>query len=304
MNIDLMLLVLIGLRGMAPIALTAIGEAFSERAGVVNIGLEGIILLSAFGAVVGGEFFMALGAGAWTPWLGMFSGMLFGALFGLIHGFIGIYMRGDQIISGVGINLFALGLVGFGLDALWNVKGSYQYDLALRLPGIQTPVGNLSYIILATFALAFFTYWMLNKTAFGLRVKAVGENPEAADIAGISVERTRMIAVVYGAALGGLAGAFLSLDVNNGITENISAGRGFIALATVVFSKLNPLLALVGGLIFGLAQVLSTWIKSFVGPDYFYFVQMIPYVVTLLVVAGAIGRARFPAAIAQPYKRE
>ncbi len=304
MNIDIMLLVLLGLRGMVPIALTAIGEAFSERAGVVNIGLEGIILLSAFGAVVGGEFFMHMGAGAWTPWLGMLSGVVFGAFIGLIHGFIGIYMRGDQIISGVGINLFALGLVGFGLDALWNVKGSYQYDLALRLPGIPTPFGNFSFLIVATFAFAVFTYWMLNKTAFGLRVKAVGENPEAADIAGISVERTRMIAVVYGAALGGLAGAFLSLDINNGITENISAGRGFIALATVVFSKLNPLLALVGGLIFGLAQVLSTWIKSFVGPDYFYFVQMIPYVVTLLVVAGAIGRARFPAAISQPYRRE
>lgn len=312
MGIDIVILLLLSSQAMVPIALTAIGEVFAEKSGVVNIGLEGILLLSAFGAVVGGEFFVDLSNGngfmlTLAPWLGMLSGVLMGLFIGLIHGLIGIYWKGDQIVSGVGINIFALGVVGFGIPAIWNVKGQHQVDSLAVFQGLQTSWGKFSYVIPVVLLAAVFTYWMMHKTAFGLRVKAVGENPEAADIAGISVNKTRLLAVLYGSALGGLAGAYMSLDWTTSITKNLPAGRGFIALATVVFSKLNPLLALLGAAVFGFFDVLSTWISTIPAINQvvpFYFVRMIPYVATLIVVAGAIGRARFPKATAQPYRRE
>ncbi len=291
----------VALRAMVPIALAAIGEVVAERAGVVNIGLEGILVISAFAAVVGAQ-------AAGTPWVGLAAGMLAGAAVALLHGWIGIYLKGDQIISGVGINLLGIGLVGFGAMALWGNR-SLQLDYALWVPGLPVPWGSLSPLVPLTVLIAGLTWWLLHRTAFGLRVQAVGENPEAADVVGVPVERVRLLAVVYGGLLGGLGGAFLSLDWTHTITNTLPAGRGFIALATVVFSKLNPLLALVGGFLFGYFEALAIQLDSAAsgggGPALpSQFVRMIPYVATLVVVAGAIGRARFPKAIAQPYRRE
>jgi len=288
----------LALQAMVPVTLTAVGEIFSERAGVVNIGLEGIMVISAFVAVVGTK---ATG----NPWMGLAAGIGAGASVGLMHGLISVYFNGDQVISGVGINLFGLGLVGFGMVALWG--GPLQLPVALQLPSLPVPWGKLSPIVPVMFALAFFTWWLLYKTTLGLRVRAVGENPAAADVAGINVRRLRLGATIYGAALGGLAGAFLSLDWTHTITKTLPAGRGFIALANVVFSKLNPLLALLGGFIFGFFDALGFWISNVplvnkIVP--YQFVRMIPYVATLLVLAGAIGRARFPKALGQPYRRE
>ncbi len=297
MDIGLLLLITlpVALRAMVPVTLAAIGEVFAERAGVVNIGLEGILVISAFAAVVG----------AWlsgSPWVGLALGVLAGAAVGLLHGWISIYLKGDQIISGVGINLLGMGLVGFGSVVLWGGK-SYTVESALQIPGLPVPWGSLSPLVIVTVLAAPFTWWLLHKTAFGLRVKAVGENPEAADVVGVPVERVRLVAVVYGGMLGGLGGAFLSLDWLGTITNTLPAGRGFIALAAVVFSKLNPLLALFGGFLFGYFDALAIQLASAGGAGY-QFVRMIPYIATLIVVAGAIGRARFPQAIAQPYRRE
>ncbi len=291
----------VALRVMVPIALAAIGEVFAERAGVVNIGLEGILVISAFFAVVGADAFG-------SPWAGLVAGVLAGLGVGLLHALLSIYLKGDQIISGVGINLLGLGLVGFGAVVLWGSR-SFQVPNALWVPGIPVPWGSVSPLVIVTVLAAPFTWWLLHKTAFGLRVKAVGENPEAADVVGVPVERVRLLAVLYGAALAGLGGAALSLDWTHTILNTLPAGRGFIALAAVVFSKLNPLLALFGGFLFGYFDALAIQLASAGGAGEegqipYQFVRMIPYLATLIVVAGAIGRARFPQAIAQPYRRE
>ncbi|HIC96770.1 TPA: ABC transporter permease [Candidatus Bipolaricaulota bacterium] len=294
----LVILLTLGFTAMVPIALAAIGEIFSERAGVVNIGLEGLMVISAFVAVVGTKASL-------NPWIGVGCGVGAGTLIGLIHGSIGIYLKGDQIISGVGINLLGLGLVGFGMFALWG--GPFMLPAELHLPSLPAPWGKVSPIFLVMLALAVFTWWLLFRTALGLRVRAVGENPAAADVAGIRVERLRLGAVIYGAALGGLAGAFLSLDWTHTITKTLPAGRGFIALANVVFSKLNPLLALLGGFVFGFFDALSFWAANVPGISRlipWQFMRMIPYVATLLVLMGVIGRARFPQALGRPYRRE
>lgn len=315
-------IIVLGFQAMIPLALTAMGEVLAERAGVVNIGLEGIMLMSAFLGVVG-----TWSAGAvlpnellWlAPWIGLLVGALTGLVIGAIHGIIGIYMKGDQIISGVAINLFALGFAAFGIIVVWGVHGAFSMDASLKLPGWnilldhaipdedQIFIGKISYLLPFAFAMAGFIWWLLHKTAFGLHAKAVGENPEAADVAGIRVERVRLIAVLFGAALGGLAGAYISVDWNGLISKDIVAGRGFISLAVVVFSKLNPLLTLVGAFIFGLFDNLGLWLSTnsdATRAGLNYFIRMIPYAATLIVVAGFIGRARFPKATGQPYRRE
>ncbi len=314
---------------MIPLALCAMGEVLAERAGVVNIGLEGILLISAFTATVGAYFFE-------NAWLGILVGVFTGFLIGMLHGWISIYLKGDQIISGVGINLLALGFVAFGIIVVWGTHGQFSLRpeftlkaqdffsgwnvvLPSNAPGMPAQfLGKISILLPFTFMMAGVIWWILHKTTFGLRVKAVGENPEAADVAGIRVERIQMISVLVGAALGGLAGAYLSVDWNGLITRDISSGRGFISLATVVFSKLNPLLTLVGAFVFGLFDNLGLWLSTFSNftvnifgweveiqiSNYFYFIRMLPYVVTLFVVAGVIGQARFPKALGVPYRRE
>ena len=287
----------VALRAMVPITLAALGEVFGEWAGVVNIGLEGIMTVSAFTAALA----------SWAtrnPWVGVLAGLLTGALVGLLHGFIAVRLRGNQIISGVGINLLGMGAVGFGTWALWGAK-SPMLERHLWIP--EVPGLGLSPFVLLTPALALLTWWLLFRTALGLRVRAVGENPMAADVVGVPVEKLRLLAVVYGGGLGGLAGAFLSLDWLHTVSATLPAGRGFIALANVVFSKLNPFLALLGGFLFGYFDALGIQLASVAGLSGgvpYQFIRMIPYAATLLVVTLAIGRARFPKALGQPYRRE
>ena len=164
---------------------------------------------------------------------------------------------------------------------------------------------EMSPLILVALILPFLIHWFIRRTRAGLVLKATGEMPEAADVAGINVNRVRLLAAVFGASLAGLAGAYMSIDWIGSVTKELSAGRGFIALATVVFSGLNPLLALLGGFIFGFFQGLAEWVKTLPSkPIPFEFVTMLPYIVTLLVVSGVIGRVRFPKALGEPYKRE
>jgi len=289
----------VALRAMMPITLAAVGEIVTEWSGVVNIGLEGIMTLSAFLA----------GIGSWatgSPWLGLCAGLLTGAFIGLTHGFIAIKLRGNQVVSGVGINLLGLGAVGFGSWVLWGAKAP-MLDQRFWIPGISLFGVSFSPFVFITPAVVALTWAMLTRTALGLRIRAVGENPVAADVVGVNVEGLRLFAVVYGGALAGLAGAFLSLDWLHTISPTLPAGRGFIALANVVFSKLNPFLALLGGFLFGYFDALAIHLASvagFGGGVPYQFMRMIPYLVTLAVVSFAIGRARFPAALGQPYRRE
>ena len=298
--IDPSAVILGSLAAMVPIVLASVGEVFTERAGVVNIGLEGILLISALGAVMTAEATM-------NPWLGLLAGTLIGAVIGVVHGIISVYLKGDQIISGVGINLFALGLVPFAIEAYWHVAGYHQVPPEAKVPKIDTPLGGVSPIIFLTVAIAAVTHLVLHRTPAGLRVKAVGENPEAADALGVNVELVRLLATIYGAALTGLGGAYMSIDYLSTITKELSAGRGFIALANVVFARWEPLLALFGGVLFGFFDTLSIWIQTIPGVKEivpWYFIQAIPYVVTLIVVTGVIGRARPPKSVGVPYRRE
>ena len=289
----------ISLHAMVPITLAAIGETIEESAGLFNIGLEGMLLISALTGALGAEYTgSAVG--------GLLVGLSTGALLGLVFGVINTYWKGDQLITGVGINLLALGFVAFMLVNL-GAPGFHTVPRDVQIKLIPLGVGALSPLVLVTVAMAFVVYWLLHRTQLGIRIKAVGENPAAADVAGISVNAVRLGTAIAAGALVGLAGAYLSVDWFGAVTKEVSAGRGFIALATVVFSGLNPLLALLGGFIFGFFDGFATWVATYpkikeIIP--WQFVAMAPYIVTLLVVAGVIGRVRFPKALGTPYFRE
>ena len=289
----------ISLHAMVPITLAAIGETIEESAGLFNIGLEGMLLISALTGALGAEYTgSAVG--------GLLVGLSTGAVLGLVFGVINTYWKGDQLITGVGINLLALGFVAFMLVNL-GAPGFHTVPRDVQIKLIPLGVGALSPLVLVTVAMAFVVYWLLHRTQLGIRIKAVGENPAAADVAGISVNAVRLGTAIAAGALVGLAGAYLSVDWFGAVTKEVSAGRGFIALATVVFSGLNPLLALLGGFIFGFFDGFATWVATYpkikeIIP--WQFVAMAPYIVTLLVVAGVIGRVRFPKALGKPYLRE
>ena len=289
----------ISLHAMVPITLAAIGETIEESAGLFNIGLEGMMLISALTGALGAEYTgSAVG--------GLLVGLSTGALLGLVFGVINTYWKGDQLITGVGINLLALGFVAFMLVNL-GAPGFHIVPRDVQIKLIPLGVGAVSPLVFVTVAMAFVVYWLLHRTQLGIRIKAVGENPAAADVAGISVNAVRLGTAIAAGALIGLAGAYLSVDWFGAVTKEISAGRGFIALATVVFSGLNPLLALLGGFIFGFFDGFATWVATYpkikeIIP--WQFVAMAPYIVTLLVVAGVIGRVRFPKALGTPYLRE
>ncbi len=283
---------------MIPITLAAIGEIVTEKAGVVNIGLEGIMLLSAFVAAVAAE---ATG----SPWLGLLAGLATGTLIGLLHGIISAYLKGDQIISGVGINILALGFVPFGIIVVWNVAGYHPVPPEVQVP--RLPLLGISPLVPITIAIAIATHLLLYRTRLGMAIRAVGENPEAADTVGIRVERVQLLATAYGASLAGLGGAFLSIDWLSEITKEISAGRGFIALALVNFANWNTILALGGGLLFGALWTIAEWFKTMAEIKAVIpvtLINTIPYIATLAVTAGFIGRSRPPAWIGRPYKRE
>jgi len=281
---------------MTPILLTALGEILAERAGVVNIGLEGIIMLGALFGVMAAE-------AAHGPLMGLLAGLATGAAIGLLHAWLTAYLKGDHIIPGVGINTLALGLVPFMLIVYWHSAGQHQVPDYARVPKIA----GISPVTILAIALAPAMWYILFRTSWGLAVRSVGENPEAADTVGIRVERAQAIATVIGASLAGLAGAYMSLDWLATITKEIAAGRGFIALALVVFSNWDPLRALGGAALFGFFDVLREWVKIMpsvkaVIPD--TLLNTIPYIVTLAAVAGVLGRVRPPRHVGIPYKRE
>lgn len=286
------------LYAMVPVTLSATGEVVGESAGLFNIGLEGIILLSALTG--------ALSAGEWGAMAGLMVGLATGFGMGLIFGLICTYFKGVQLVTGVAINLFSSGLVAFWLVHL-GVPGHHAVAESARVKDISTLFGDFSPMIIVSLVLPFIVHVLLFRTKLGLKIRAVGHNPQAADVAGVKVNLLRLFSTASGASLAGLAGAYISLDWMGSVTKGISAGRGFIALATVVFSGLNPLLVLLGGFIFGFFDNFAIWVATMPGIKKivpWQFISMAPYVVTLLVVAGVIGRVRFPAAMGIPYERE
>jgi ABC-type uncharacterized transport system permease subunit len=293
-----------GLLAMTPLALAAVGECLNEQAGTINVGIEGIFLITAVIGVYWAEIFQ-------SGLYGLLLGSATGAVIGLAFGIVCIYGKANQVIAGMGLNIFALGLGPFLLMAIWAFPGIHVFRHELMFLPEQINIWGVSLgistVTVAAIMIAVLAYLLLYRTLLGIRIRAAGENPIAVDVAGVSVGRVRLLMCVVGGALAGLGGAFMPLAWFGGVVKEISAGRGFIALAAVVFAGLDPLLALAAAFIFGFSEgvaytvVVTPGVKEIVP---FYFVQMAPYAVTLLILVAALGGKKFPRALGKPYVRE
>ncbi|MBI5811548.1 MAG: ABC transporter permease [Meiothermus silvanus] len=296
------------LRQTTPILLTALGGLFSERSGVVNIGLEGIMLFGALAAAVVTQRlevpFLASDPNVqiwWVPWVGLLAGAVVGGLVAWVHAIASIKYKADQIISGTAINLLALGAPSLVLEYYYDNSTSSQ-EVVNRLPLIPVGSENLSPLVFLAFLLVPVIWWVLFKTPWGLRLRAVGEHPEAAETMGVNVIRTRYIAVVISGLLAGIAGAYLSIGFLNQFVKGMSAGLGFIALAALIVGKWHPIGILGSTLLFGFASALSIQLT---GRNILPVpvVQAIPFILTMLVLVGFIGRSRPTAAVGKPYDK-
>jgi simple sugar transport system permease protein len=282
-----------------PLTYAAIGGMFCERSGVVNIGLEGMML--------SGAFFAALGAdktGQW--WLGLLIAMAAGGVLAGIHAVMAIHLRADQVVSGTAINFLALGATGYFFIDIYGANGT-PGDLP-RIPDVNagflgSVFGHLNLMIWLSFLLLIVAQVTLFRTPIGLRLRAVGEHPRAADTVGISVYATRYGAVILSGMLAALGGAYLSIGYLGSFSENMTAGRGFIALAAVIFGNWRPFGAFGAALLFGGSTALSFRLQQpWPAPSVLF--QALPYVLTLVAVAGVIGRATPPASAGRPYVKQ
>jgi ABC-type uncharacterized transport system permease subunit len=290
------------LRFATPLAYAAMGGIFSERSGVVNIGLEGMMLMGAFFAVWG-----SIWSGSWE--VGLLMAMLSGGLLALIHAVFSIHLRADQIVSGFAVNLLALGLTGYLYSSIYpdgTTKGQIE-----RVPSLEglfgfldwVPGADLSLLVWLMFVTVVLAYVVLFKTPIGLRIRSVGEHPRAADTVGISVYRIRYAAVVTSGVLAALGGAFLSIGFTGRFTENMTGGRGYIALAAVIFGKWRPGWAFVATLLFGFGFALAIPLQREADISS-NLISTLPYLLTLIAVAGIIGRSIPPAAVGRPYVKQ
>lgn len=278
------------LRQAAPILITAIGGMFSEVAGVVNIGLEGMMLMGAFAAAVFSYY-----TGSWV--MGLLGSILVGGLTGLVHAVISIKYKGNQTVSGVAINLFASGFTVFMLRVLFK-QAANTPDVP-RSPSIL----GFSVIVFLIYAIAIWSNYFLYKTVTGLRIRAVGEYPLAADTVGISVTKIRYFSVILSGAFAGIGGAYLSIGALAQFSKEMSAGRGFIALAAVVFGKWKPKGVIFAAILFGFFDAIQSVIQQYFNTVPPQLIQMMPYVLTLLALAGVVGKAVAPSASGKPYDK-
>jgi len=305
------------LRVSAPLIFAALAGLFSERSGIVNIALEGKILAGAFAAA-------ATASVTGSVYLGLFAAIMVAIALSLLHGFACITHRGDQIVSGIAINMLAAGLTvtlgrfWFGLGGQTPALSDSERFNSITLPGADAladlPVIGLLYSelisghnILVYLALVMVPvcWWVVFKTRFGLRLRAAGENPHAVDTAGISVAWLRYRALICAGILTGIAGAYLSTAHNAGFVANMSAGKGYIALAALIFGKWKPVPVLFGCLLFGFLDALAIRLQGaelpFIGEVPVQAIEVLPYVLTVLLLAGFIGRAVGPKAVGIPY---
>lgn len=292
--------------------LTALGGIFSERSGVINIGLEGLMIVGAFAAAVIGYYAEDGGMGTLSPYIGLIAALLLGVLFAWIHAIASIRFRANQVVSGVVINFLALGMTIYLVKLLFQGSGqtpTLQYVFTkISIPGMTEipfidsvlhayPTTYLAIILVAA------TYYVLYHTPFGLRLRAVGEHPGAADTVGVNVKRLRYIGVLVSGALAGLGGATITLTTTSMFSHNTISGQGFIALAAMIFGKWHPFGAFGAACFFGFSQALKDLLQMYgvsqsVPPEFIY---MLPYLLTILILAGAVGRAYPPAALGEPY---
>ncbi len=287
-NILIVSLLFSAIRLTTPMLLAALGGLYSERSGVINIALEGLMLAGAFTAATITHY-------TGNPWVGLAAAILAGALVALVHGVACIQFKADQVVSGTAINILFLGIPALLSGAFFESTGATP----------QLPKGQLipmAPIVLA-FALVPVTWYVLYRTPFGLRLRAVGENPEAADTAGVDVSRVRYFGVILSGALAAIGGAYLSIGQSSLFARNMSAGRGFIALAALIFGKWRPVQTMLACLLFGFAEALSIQMQG-VSQIPVQFIQLIPYVLTIVVLAGFIGHSQAPRALGLPYQKK
>jgi ABC-type uncharacterized transport system permease subunit len=286
------------IRLATPLIFAALGGLFSERSGVINIALEGLMLAGAFvGAIATYEL--------QNPFLGLLCGMAAGGFLALIYAVAVIKFEADQVVSGMAINFLMFGLPALVSGAVYDSSGSTpQIAKQYLLPEF----GNISIASLLAFSLIPICWYVLYKTPFGLRLRATGENPAAADAAGVSVIRLRYIAVVLSGVLAAAGGVYLSTGQSSLFTRNMTAGRGFIALAALILAKWRPVPVLFACLFFGFTDALTIPLSNYrlsSGETIpVQFVQILPYVLTIIVLAGFIGLSRAPKALGIPYRKE
>lgn len=282
-----------------PLILAALGGMFSERSGVVNIALEGIMLMGAWAAVAATHY-------TDNPWIGVVAAMIAGFILAGIHGIISVKLKGNQIVSGTGIILFASGFTTLMLWVIWGIRGIS--DQVIPLPDVYVPfIGLVSPLTFAMLALIPVCWFILYRTPFGLRLRAAGEDPSTLDTAGISVENYRMYGVLLSGILAALGGAQMSIGFGSWFGKNMTNGNGFIALAALIFGNWNPIGILFAGLFFGFLQSISFGVQ--IAPElawlqvYSAFILMIPYI-SVIVALGIIRRSVPPKAIGVPYIKE
>jgi simple sugar transport system permease protein len=291
------------LRYATPLIFGAVGGLFSERSGVINIALEGMMLM--------GAFFGAWGADVTGSWiLGIVIAVAAGAAFAAIHAVFAITFRADQIVSGTALNLLAVGITGYLFVEIYGDLGTPD-DLP-SVPNLPLPIdwipffgdvfGDLNLLVWMALLAALLTWVIVFRTPMGLRLRAAGENPLAAETAGLSVVRTRYLAVMASGGLAAMGGAFLSIGFLHTFTQNMTAGRGFIALAALIFGRWKPGLALAATLLFGFGSALASRLPVF-SPSGAVLFQALPYVLTLIAVTGLIGRSVPPLALGRPLSR-
>jgi simple sugar transport system permease protein len=276
------------IRLTTPLLLAAFGGLLSERSGVINIALEGLMLAGAFTSAAVTHY-------AGNPWIGLTAGIAAGVLIASLHAVACIQFDANQVVTGTAINILMLGAPSLVSGAL--------FDATSTPPLPQTSLIPNAPIVLA-FALTPVLWYILYRTPFGLRLRAVGENPEAADTAGVGVGRLRYAGVLLSGALAAIGGASLSIGQSSLFTRNMTAGRGYIALAALIFGKWRPVQTMFACLLFGFAQAIAIQMQGVIRNVRVEYIEIIPYVLTMIVLAGFIGAARAPKALGRPYDKE
>lgn len=298
-------LIISTIRLATPLIFTSLGEMFSERAGLINIGLEGIMVIGAVSGFFGAYL-------THNGWMGLLFGLIGGILINLIFAFATVSLNGDQIVNGMILNIFAIGLSSFIYRSAFGITGQPTEINGFK-ESLLPVLGNIPYIgpalfnhtapVYIAFLLIPLCFVLLYKTTFGLKLRSVGEYPKAADTLGINVTKMRYLACMFCGGLAGLGGAYLSVAYMNKFLDNMVAGRGFIALAAVIFGKWKPQGVMWACLLFGFADALQLRLQALGFKIPYQFLIMLPYVLTLVALAGIIGKTVGPAANGQPYRR-
>ena len=292
-----------GIRLATPYLYAAIGETFGQKSGVLNLGVEGQMLIGCFAA-----FYVVFVTG--SLWLGLLAAIIAGALMGLAMAYVTVNLQAEQGISGIGFYLFGLGLSDLLFQKLMGTVETIQgfpkisIPVLSSIPGIGEIFFSQNILVYGAYLLVPVSWYVLNKTTLGLKIRSVGENPDAADSLGVSVARIRYFTITLGGILSSVAGASLSIALLNVFQQNMTSGLGFIAVALVYFGAWRPLGVLGGALLFSLINSLQLWVQVLSIPVPSDIAVMMPYVVTILVLVATASRARAPSALTKPFERE